>query len=191
LFNNVYHLGHGEDKSVADLEDYVLIDDSFTERQMWNWWSLDPVSSVPVLEALSHRMKKQEKRHPRTIALNLFNDTYVTGEPTVKDKLQLDRIREHVELARERAIDIAKPCLVLDVGPERQPCVVPERQPIDKQENKRILIETVDISDTFKPDIVGDICEYVACGKLYDLVLCTEVLEHTKNRGKLPKFCGI
>lgn len=184
IFSAVHHLGKTDDKSIDSLKDYLLIDDSFTERQQWKWWSIDPVSAVPILEALAHKFQRNKVIHCKLVELNIVSTDHVVGTPTAKDILQLERIRRHVELARTRAIETCcefkklEKIRVLDVGPERQPVETKE---------SNIVIETLDISNKFDPDIVGDICSYVPCHTQYDLVLCTEVLEHTVKPWQAPE----
>jgi SAM-dependent methyltransferase len=87
----------------------------------------------------------------------------------------LSLLRENVIIFTEKFISSLIPTdIVLEIGPQTI-------GGISSKTNN--TIHTLDINENNGPDIVGDICTYNKHipDNFYDKILCTEVLEHTKN----------
>ena len=89
----------------------------------------------------------------------------------------------HLKLIRQNVIRICKYCgikygnkkgLLLDIAPQIHEGARPYF-------SRKVLIKTLDINQKNKPDIAGDICKKNRSikNKTFDIVVCTEVLEHT------------
>lgn len=190
LFTQIRHLTKEQKKFHTDLQHYLLIDDSTTELADWKGpWAVDPVSAVPILKALENRLRSvtDDRASARStiLAVRTIEKPYIEGKPCAKDVLQLARVRQHVEAARLRTWKLIKgrprPS-ILDIGPDKNPWQPPEGGH---------QIDTLDLNasaNPTNPTLVGDICRYVP-GPLerYDLVLCTEVLEHCISPWQAPE----
>jgi 2-polyprenyl-3-methyl-5-hydroxy-6-metoxy-1,4-benzoquinol methylase len=93
------------------------------------------------------------------------------------DKIHYKIIRKEVSLLiKEAALKLDKEELcILDIAPEIHKGA--------KEHFKNAKIITLDINSNNNPNIVGDICSYNHSieDNLFDVIFCTEVLEHTEN----------
>ena len=97
--------------------------------------------------------------------------------PSQFDNETFEPAREHlnsfIERCSSKLADTDK--LLLEIGPQKRSEV---------QKNFSLCkIETLDIVDDYKPNIIGDITQYnehIEDSK-YDIITCLEILEHTVN----------
>lgn len=177
----------------GDLNQDLLVDDSATERARWNSWAVDPVTALPILAALASRppISEEEKVASRStgyLVRELVRSGTTTDdakwlvldEPTVFDKMQLACLRMHVDSCRNRIWNEVKHDvkLILDIGTDiYAPWLgVPG-----------VKVETLDLPGSGPATIKGDLTKYVPCAALYDLVFCTDVLEHCIEPWKTPE----
>lgn len=93
------------------------------------------------------------------------------------DKENIILIRNNVKntiMAASEAHDIVENC-ILDIGPQKDGNA--------KEFFKKAKITTLDIDKNSGADIICDICfaNEIICSETFDVVICTEVLEHTLN----------
>lgn len=189
IFTEVKQLKYSK-ADEASLNHYLLIDDSATERARWNSWAVDPVSAVPILSALAVRpsLSADEKSASRKTEypIRQLIETadakwLVRDEVTVFDKMQLSRLRRHVDICRRRLWNEIKNevKLILDVGTD----IYAPWQQVDG-----VNVHSLDLPGAGPATIRGDLCKYVPCENArYDLVFCTEVLEHCIEPWKVPE----
>ena len=174
----------------TDLHQYLLVDDSATERARWNSWAVDPVSAVPILTALASRpsFTEEEKAASRSTEypirqLSGTTDAkwHILDNVTVFDKMQLARLRMHVEACKSRIWNEVKHDveLILDIGTD----IYAPWQPLEG-----VKVETLDLPNAGPATIRGDLTKYVPCANgRYDLVFCTDVIEHCMEPWKIPE----
>ena len=102
----------------------------------------------------------------------------------------------HLKTIRQNVIKLCKVCgkyygnkkgLLLDIAPQ-------EHEGARPFFSNKVAIQTFDINRDNNPDLVGDICKTnkKPGKKSFDIVVCTEVLEHTTNPfGAMHEICRI
>lgn len=94
------------------------------------------------------------------------------------DLIHLSQIRRNVQKASKKAGSLwgRRLGICLDIAPQVHEGARPFL-------SSRVIVKTLDINPSTKPDFVGDICakNKKICKSCFDIVFCTEVLEHTIN----------
>jgi len=189
LFNEVIQVKHSKVDETS-LHQYLLIDDSATERSLWKSWATCPVSAVPILMAMAKRetLSDEEKNEARKTSFstqqlpgNTDAKWHLIHKPTVFDKMQLSRLRMHVDQCRRRIWDETKHevRIMLDVGTDIY---------APWQQTDGVQVESLDLPGAGPASVRGDLTKYVpGSDGRYDLVLCTEVMEHTLEPWRVPE----
>jgi len=209
LFDSVVHVKsmlmtkwtalHTNDKTRSRLVSLrgviLLIDDSYAERESWPGRSMDVFTGTALVAAMArpcYRPNTQPSvmaNHESTAVVEQKNqnDFEICGQPSVLDVLQLDRLRVFVSKQRQMAIDRLRTTTtqqkrILDVGPSEHTPPPPL--------GSTITYDTVDIVPSSSCTYVGDVTRYLPVqSHSFDLMLVTEVLEHTTNPSGACSVC--